>query len=92
MTLKKIDHSFKNAKLSYDAEPNYQPYIRLSFYFNKLPEVSYEHFHKHWETVHADLVLATKAWKNFHIGRYTQVHATLPLSPTIQYLKLVSAD
>ena len=60
MTLKKIDHEFKNKSLSYDAEPNYQPCIKLSFWFNKLPEVSYEQFHRHWETVHADLTVATK--------------------------------
>jgi len=47
MTLKKIDHEFKNNALSYDATPNYQPCIKLSFFFNKKPEVSDEQFHRY---------------------------------------------
>lgn len=53
MTLKQVEHNFSNQQLSDDARPNYQPCIKLSFYFSKLPEVSEEHFHRHWETVHA---------------------------------------
>ena len=74
MTLKKIDHTFKNKQLSYDACPNYQPCIKLSFYFNKLPHVSNEHFHRHWETIHADLTVATKPFKSNKVQRYVQVH------------------
>lgn len=77
MTLEKIDYSFKHQQLSYDAKPNHQPYIRLSFYFSKLPNVSYEHFHRHWETVHADLTLAAKDFKDCHIGRYNQVSGSI---------------
>lgn len=76
MTLKKIDHEFKNEALSYDATPNYQPCIKLSFFFNKLPEVSYEQFHRHWETVHADLTIATKDFHACKIQRYVQFHQT----------------
>lgn len=47
MTLKKMNHEFKNKALSYDAQPNHQPCIKLSFFFNKLPDVSYEQFHRH---------------------------------------------
>jgi hypothetical protein len=75
MTLKKIDHTFNHQPLSYDAEANYQPYIRLSFFFSKLPDVSYEQFHRHWETVHADLTVASKAFKKVHIRRYNQVRS-----------------
>jgi len=46
MTLKKLDHGFKNDALSYDASPNYQPCVKLSFFFNKKPEVSDEQFHR----------------------------------------------
>ncbi|EME77272.1 uncharacterized protein MYCFIDRAFT_42215 [Pseudocercospora fijiensis CIRAD86] len=63
MTLKKIDHDFQNPQLSYDANPNYQPYIKLSFYFSKGNNVTDEQFHRHWET----------------IRRYTQVHQTADL-------------
>jgi hypothetical protein len=55
MTLKKISHQFAHPELSYEAKPNIQPCIKLTFYFNKLPEVSYDQFYGHWSTVHADL-------------------------------------
>ena len=70
MAYQKIDHDFKNEALSYDAKPNYQPCIKLSFWFNKLPEVSYEAFHSHWETVHADLTIATKYFGLCKVQRY----------------------
>ncbi|KAF7187780.1 hypothetical protein HII31_10882 [Pseudocercospora fuligena] len=79
MTLKKIDHDFKNPQLSYNAKPNYQPYIKLSFYFNKLPHVSDEQFHRHWETVHADLTIAAKDFKVFGVKRYAQIHQSADL-------------
>lgn len=73
MTLKKIDHQFKHRQLSYDAQPNVQPCIKLSFWFNKLPHVSDEQFHRHWETVHADLTIAAKEFNVCKIQRYVQV-------------------
>jgi hypothetical protein len=75
MTLKKIEHTFAYDRLSYDAKPNEQPYIKLSFFFNKSPDVSYEHFHKHWQSVHSDLTIGTKAFKTNQIQRYVQLHA-----------------
>ncbi|RVX71587.1 hypothetical protein B0A52_03771 [Exophiala mesophila] len=92
MTLKKIDHTFKHQSLAYDAKPNYQPYIRLSFYFSKLPEVSYEQFHRHWETVHADLTVASKPFKDFHIGRYCQFHQTPELKEKAKALGLAQLE
>ena len=88
MTLKKIDHDFKNESLSYDAKPNYQPCIRLSFWFNKLPEVSYEQFHRHWETVHADLTVATKDFNVCKIQRYVQFHQTPEMKEKAESLGL----
>nr|OQO26165.1 hypothetical protein B0A51_03884 [Rachicladosporium sp. CCFEE 5018] len=76
MTLKKIDYEFQHKALAYDTTPNYQPCIKLSFFFNKLPEVSYEQFHRHWETVHADLTIATRDFKVCKIQRYVQSHQT----------------
>lgn len=73
MTLKKIDHEFKHSQLSYEATPNTQPCIKLSFWFNKLPNVSDEQFHRHWETVHADLTVAAKDFGLCKIQRYVQV-------------------
>lgn len=76
MVLKKIDYQFKHEQLSYDAKPNYQPCVKLSFYFSKLPNVSYEQFHRHWETVHADLTVAAKDFKACKLQRYVQFHQT----------------
>lgn len=73
MTLKKINHNFTYSQLDYDATPNIQPCIKLSFWFNKLPNVSDEQFHRHWETVHADLTVAAKDFNVCKIQRYVQV-------------------
>jgi len=75
MTYTKIEHRFNFPQLSYDSTPNYQPCVKLSFFFSKLPEISYEQFHRHWETVHADLTVATKSFADNKIQRYVQVHA-----------------
>ncbi|KAK4941428.1 hypothetical protein LTR10_018697 [Elasticomyces elasticus] len=88
MTLTKIDHTFTHQQLSYDAKPNYQPYIRISFFFSKLDHVSYEQFHRHFETVHADLTVASKAFKDCHIGRYVQFHQTPELKEKAKELGL----
>ncbi|KAH8651835.1 EthD domain-containing protein [Tricladium varicosporioides] len=76
MTLTKINHTFTYPQLSYDATPNIQPCIKLSFYFNKLPEVSYEQFYGHWSTVHADLTVAAKGFGLCKIQRYVQLGQT----------------
>jgi hypothetical protein len=82
MTLKKIDHKFSNPQLTYDAKPNIQPCIKLTFYFNKLPKVSYEQFYGHWSTVHADLTIAARGFNSCKIQRYVQVFALpFPLLP-----------
>lgn len=47
--------------------------IKLAVYFNKLPNVSYEHFYKHWATVHADLTVSSKPFAKHKVLRYTQV-------------------
>jgi len=73
MTLTKINHEFAFTQLSYDAKKNIQPCVKLSFYFNKLPEVSYEQFYGHWSTVHADLTVAAKDFGVYKIQRYAQV-------------------
>ncbi|KAK0938560.1 hypothetical protein LTR48_005138 [Friedmanniomyces endolithicus] len=88
MTLKKLDHGFKNDALSYDASPNYQPCVKLSFFFNKKPEVSDEQFHRHWETVHADLTIAAKDFKACKIQRYVQFHQTADMKEKAKQLGL----
>ncbi|KAK0287040.1 hypothetical protein LTR35_004510 [Friedmanniomyces endolithicus] len=88
MTLKKLDHGFKNDALSYDASPNYQPCIKLSFFFNKKPEVSDEQFHRHWETVHADLTIAARDFKACKVQRYVQFHQTADMKEKAKQLGL----
>ncbi|KAK3703728.1 hypothetical protein LTR37_014306 [Vermiconidia calcicola] len=88
----KINHKFENEALSYDAKPNYQPCIKLSFWFRKLPEVSDEQFHRHWETVHADLTIATRDFNVCRIQRYVQFHQTPELKEKAQSLGLEHLD
>ncbi|KAL3486077.1 EthD domain-containing protein [Aspergillus germanicus] len=71
----KPDHKFKHPELSFAAEPNFQPAIKVSVYFKKLDNITYETFYHHWRTVHADLAVATQAFQD-HILRYVQHHQT----------------
>ncbi|OJJ08263.1 hypothetical protein ASPVEDRAFT_47436 [Aspergillus versicolor CBS 583.65] len=75
MPATRINHNFKHKELSYDATPNYQPAIKVSVFFKKLEGVTFETFFEHWQTVHADLAIATQAFQN-HILRYAQHHQT----------------
>lgn len=45
----------------------------MQFFFSKLPEVSWEHFSKHYAHVHSDMTLAAKSFGAHHVQRYTQV-------------------
>ena len=38
--------------------------------------MSYEHFYKHWASVHADLTVAAKSFSVHKIKRYVQTHQT----------------
>jgi hypothetical protein len=69
---KKIDHKFTHPRLGYDSEPNFQPCLKVSVFFNKLDSINYETFFGHWSTVHADLAVATKEFSE-GIHRYVQV-------------------
>lgn len=44
----------------------------MSVFFKKLDSVSYDTFFEHWQTVHADLAVATQAFQA-NILRYAQV-------------------
>lgn len=65
-------HQSKYQNLSPSGEPTLQPCIKICAYFNKLPSTSYEDFYKHWATVHADLTVASEAFKGT-VLRYIQV-------------------
>ncbi|TPX08632.1 uncharacterized protein E0L32_009971 [Thyridium curvatum] len=70
----RISHKFTYDTLSYDAGVHYQPCVKVSFYFKKLPDVSYDHFHQHWATVHADLTVGSKPFARHKVLRYIQHH------------------
>ncbi|KAK3066623.1 hypothetical protein LTR53_016955 [Teratosphaeriaceae sp. CCFEE 6253] len=92
MTLTKIDHPFQNPPLAYDAAPNHQPGIKISFFFNKLPHVSDEHFFRHWETVHADLTIAVPQFRACKIRRYVQLQQTAEMKARARELGMVHVD
>jgi len=60
MTVRKIVHPFVKSRLSCESPTNYPASVRSAVLFSKLPE---EHFHRHWEAVHADLTFAAKGFK-----------------------------
>lgn len=51
----------------------------MQFFFSKLPEVSWEHFSKHYAHIHSDLTVAAKSFGVHHVQRYTQVRRPGPL-------------
>lgn len=48
----------------------------MQFFFSKLPEVSWEHFSKHYAHVHSDMTVAAKSFGAHQVQRYTQQHQT----------------
>lgn len=72
MPFTKVDHKFIHPELDYDSTPNFQPCIKVSVFFKKLDSIDYDTFFGHWQTVHADLAVATQAFRK-HIVRYCQV-------------------
>src|ERR1700753_3794746 len=71
-----VPHSFRLSKLAYGQEYNIKPYIRISVFFNKKPDISYEYFQNHRHHVHADLVTSMRAYKDLKILRYNQFYQT----------------
>jgi hypothetical protein len=53
---------------------NRQPYLKILFFFKKLPTVTDEYFHTHWSTFHADLSTSAKPFLSAS-KRYVQFHA-----------------
>ncbi|PLB50104.1 hypothetical protein P170DRAFT_424526 [Aspergillus steynii IBT 23096] len=67
-------HTFTYPELN-SPTPNIQPAIKISVFFHKLPDISPEKFFTHWQSIHADLAIATQAFQK-HILRYVQHHQT----------------
>lgn len=57
--------------------------IKASCYFKKPAGVSWEHFHKHWATVHADLTISSEPFVKYNVLRYVQHHTTPELKASI---------
>lgn len=74
------EHVFVHPELQPDVTPNFQPCLRVSCFFNKKESITYEEFFAHWQTIHADLAVATKEFSEV-ILRYTQVitHYFVPI-------------
>lgn len=51
-----------------------QACIKVCSFFRKRPDVSHEHFHKHYAHVHADIVTAAEAFGALKVLRYSQFH------------------
>lgn len=66
--------------------------IKISLFFRKRPDVSYDHFYKHWATVHADLTAASQAFRAHNILRYTQHHCTPEMRARVPQLGVEVMD
>ncbi|KPM43011.1 hypothetical protein AK830_g3539 [Neonectria ditissima] len=78
MPFNKVEHEFTHPQLNYDSTPNFQSCIKVSVFFKKIDSIDYDTFFGHWQTVHADLAVATQAFRK-HIVRYCQVRSQLIL-------------
>lgn len=58
--------------------------MKLLFFFSKKEGATDEQFHRHWETVHADLTIASKDFRVFNIQRYTQIHQTADMKEKVK--------
>ncbi|KAI2603264.1 EthD domain-containing protein [Hypoxylon fragiforme] len=85
MPWSKVSHEFTHPQLSYEAKPNFQPYIKISVFFKKLDSVDFDTFFGHWQTVHADLAVATHGFRK-HVVRYVQHHQTPEMKERIRSL------
>ncbi|KAF2677360.1 hypothetical protein K458DRAFT_447012 [Lentithecium fluviatile CBS 122367] len=92
MVHNKIDHKFSNPSLEWDAKENYQPCIKLSFFFKKLPDVDDDHFQMHYNHVHADLTVASKDFNVVKIQRYVQTYQTPEMKEKIKSLGMELLD
>lgn len=78
-------HHYTFPEFSPGAGSNRQPYFRFQIFFKFNSSLCEEQAHEHWQTVHADLTLATKntgVW----VERYVQFHADRASREAIQSL------
>ncbi|TVY47500.1 hypothetical protein LOCC1_G002240 [Lachnellula occidentalis] len=78
-----VEHEFTFPQLDREATPNYQPYLKMSFYFRKRADITHQEFHEHWQTVHADLATSAAPFAQY-VTRYTQTHQTPELKEKLQ--------
>ncbi|KAH7413068.1 hypothetical protein BKA64DRAFT_660224 [Cadophora sp. MPI-SDFR-AT-0126] len=62
MPWQKIDYQFTYSQLDYSSKPNFQLCIKVSVFFKKIDSIDYGTFFGYWQTIHADLAVATKAF------------------------------
>jgi len=79
-------HTFTFERLNRPASESHQPYLKLLFFVTKSPSLSDEEFHRHWETIHADLTVAAKNFQKIKILRYVQVNFS-PYLPKLLTVK-----
>lgn len=71
-------HSVTFGRLASPASANRQPYLKITFFLIKKSGLSDQEFHSHWETVHADLTVAAKGFREIQALRYVQVGVFSP--------------
>ncbi|KAH7377327.1 hypothetical protein BKA66DRAFT_572128 [Pyrenochaeta sp. MPI-SDFR-AT-0127] len=92
MVHNKIHHQFANPRFEWDVKENYQPCIKLCFFFRKLPSVSDVHFQMHYNHVHADLTVACEKFHAVKITRYTQTYQSPEMKERVKSLGMEVLD
>ncbi|CAK7240334.1 MAG: hypothetical protein STHCBS139747_001773 [Sporothrix thermara] len=72
----RINHKFAHDYLSYDSGVTLQPCVKASCYFRRKKDISFEHFDKHWGSVHADLTVSSEPFVQYNVLRYVQHHTS----------------
>jgi hypothetical protein len=66
--------------------------IKVSFFFKKLPHVTYDHFFTHYGHVHSDLTVSARSFGLYKIQRYTQHHQTPEMKARLRALGMDCLD
>ncbi|KAF2653503.1 hypothetical protein K491DRAFT_514932 [Lophiostoma macrostomum CBS 122681] len=88
----KVDHRFTYEELEWNHKENYQPCIKLSFFFKKLPNVDDDHFQMHYNHVHSDLTIASKGFNVYKVQRYVQLYQSPEMKEKIRSLGMELLD
>lgn len=72
--------------------PPENPLIRLSFYFNRSPDMTDAEFHSYWRHKHGALVVASQTFLDSNVQKYTQIRKDTALDDKAKAMGLQVVD